>query len=99
MVILDFLRDAFWGGVDWLNENRWVFWLLVIAIVATAVWFVSIFIAHTYAHVWATFDWNEVPDLTPKQFEWSVLTLLFFIWLKSTSVTVNCKHKDCECKK
>ena len=99
MVIIDFLRDAFWGGVDWLYENRWAFWLFVVALGGMALWFIGVFVVHTYAHAWKTFDWNEVPDLTAKQFDWSVLVLLFLIWQKSSSTTVNCKHKDCSCKK
>src|SRR5277367_5233277 len=99
MVIIDFLRDAFWGGVDWFYENRWVFWLIVLSVAAVALYFLGAFAFHVYARVIDNFDWKDVPDLTPKQFDWSVLVLLFLIWIRSTSFTVHCKHKECGCKK
>lgn len=99
MRVYDFLEEVASNFLDFISEHLWLGWLLLGVIFIVIIGAVAYFGGHYITHIYTTWDWSKVPDLTTKQFEWSVLVLLFLNWLKSTSVTVQCKHKPCECVK
>lgn len=67
-------------------------WILGIAFVIAIVYFPLHWLGH---HV--NLDWNQVPDISPKQFMYGVLVGLLFIWVAIDNIQCTCK--GCHCKK